>query len=328
MAFGVGVPGALAGSARLTGTSVLVPVPKRALETELGKLRLELKPVPGYAEDQHPVWIDLAKLSDGQVAHQDEFAANVGAAAGAATGAAAWGTAGAAAGAAAGSLWGPIGAFWGGVAGGFWGASAGAAGGAAVGSTAWRAASEATRAAYNEVIVGVPNVVAEGGSRPYLFILGMNTDNTMAKWAGDYFNYGFFKELAQISPDAGAGTRYTVTRDGRPVLSANIRAENGRALDDEAQLGAMKELTSQPALGQVDATGETFAVSNVRRDYSQARVAPADVDLWVDDGFMRGVPGERYELREATPASQGVATAVSNVLETLDYPSLVPRSRL
>jgi hypothetical protein len=190
--------------------------------------------------------------------------------------------------------------------GGFAGEVMGAMAGALFGKAAMGAAAQVGKAvgreltgaatdlagATDETMVRIPNVRKQsGGSAVYSFVLGMDTDNRLAKMGDDSLGYGYGKRVSRISSGQSRLDGFSVSRGGETVF----RAENSNGRFQRASLSALGDMgkwLKQPLLG-VDAKGQ-YAVSFLQRDLGSAAYGTVKSQLEVAPAFAGGIGAGNY----------------------------------
>jgi hypothetical protein len=262
------LPAGFNSGGRTDSLSCAIPVDRAALAAWLARgpgLRL----VSTDSALPHPVWIDVASIHEGraELGGVDQHAwSALGYGALAATSAAAWG---------------PL--AW----------AAASATGAALGRSLseWSARSLGT---YDEVLVGIPDVLDPETGTPCTFVAGMITNSPVAVWGDRTLGCGYQKRLAPMTREAPA--RWQVGAGGELLVATFERADAPIAHLREA---ARRRLEA-PLLGWL-APGR-FARTRLVRDFD----AP--------DVVLRGAHGT-LQLGAAFPAGLGPATATVDALD-------------
>ncbi len=282
----------IAASCRAKGLILHVPVSK-AEALELLPKGFSLMPIEGVPADEHLLRFDFAELSGGKgsLAGIDSHQVTRG-------------------------LGSVVGAVWGAM---FLNPKLGAKIGSAIAGAAAQAGSHAFR--YEELIVTVPNVVAEGGKTPYQFVTGMRLNSLLGQKLEQLAGYGYHKEQADLHADTF--TQYTVREGRNTVFAADVSNVDRWSDGNHPQFDLVNELGRQPFLGQLD-NGE-FALSQMSRTYDA--MARAQVDLEAN-GVVKGLG----ETRFVSPARQALGASGAFVFNDADtrltWPTRTPRSQL
>ncbi len=308
--------------ATISGTTAVLLLDADRLRLKLGTMGLQLAEAAGAPSGLHPVCVDLWHVRDGRIesAEIDQhtwsqttgaaLGAAVGGAFGAASGVSLGGIGGAAMGGRMGERFGPVGWWWGAAAGwltgtalgGVLGTATGAARAAGAGLRVGREWSETTSRAlgtYNEVLVGVPNVLRPGGrGRKYVFVLGMFSDSSVSIWGDRTLRCGYQKRPANIVCD-GLATYEVRDKDAAIILSAVSGPAEGqgwREAAEETGLETYRKWFAQPLLGHLG--DGRFAVSYLDRilDDRGARVVPAFGRLEIPSDLLGLVSKGEFEL--------------------------------
>lgn len=293
-------------------TCLLIPVPKTNLERLLAPLGLELVAVPGASFDEHPVWLDLGhiKAGAGEALNREQHAW--------------WRRGGETLGAAV-----------------AWASGAALAFnrlqprletlGGDLGEHYSRALSR-TLGTYLELLVAVPNVVAQGrhGDR-YCFVLGMHTNNPIAIWGDRALGYGYQKRLSRLDTHS-YGSYEVTTPDRRAVLlAAKIEPTSEpmrRSTRTPAPIKRAIELISQPLLGHLGSG--RFARSRLERDYFDERLQlqPCSVELTVGRELAAGLPELDLEVSAFERRTPWGAFWVTDVPTRVTFPEPLQASAL
>jgi hypothetical protein len=197
------------------------------------------------------------------------------------------------------------------------GAVAGVAQETAAGAAVAQALSEAASrviATYDEIVVGIPNVVRPKGLGPHMYVLGMVSNGAVSIWGDRALGCGYQKRVAEI--DRHGFKRYEV-HDGRgarrlTALLSPAPDDSWVAPDD--RLKAYRLIFAQPLLGHLG--GQRFAVTFLDRllDDVGIRWAPASARLTIAPGFIDGLPGGMFEVPALSSEDPWGAFQVSGVL--------------
>ena len=292
---------------------------RRALTVHPG---LSLSPSARSVRGAHPIVVDLFRVSQGRVeaggTDQHKLSAMAGGSFGAWCGAGMGGAMGSAQGALAGGTmgsyvgeWlGPVGSLLGAATGwavgGAFGALAGLAPGVSKGArlgaaTAGRASRRLsdTIGTYDEMLIGVPDVVVRGdGDRRYFFVLGMYTNSAIARWGDRTFAFGYRKQPASIVNEPFQTFQMNVS--GRKRFTAEFSAvepDAWRVLEGTGH-DALSGFYGQPLLG-ITERGQ-LARSRLDRSFTDAAVrfaTPVRATVTLGPDFATGLPGGSYAPR-------------------------------
>ncbi len=281
--------------------------------------RLALSPSARSIRGKHPIVVDLFRVSQGRVeagrTDQHRLSSMAGGSFGAWYGAGVGGAMGSAQGALAGSTmggyvgeWlGPVGsllgtatgwmagAAFGALAGLSPGVSKGARLGAAAAGRASRRLSD-TIGTYDEILIGVPDVVVRGdGEWRHFFVLGMYTNSAIARWGDRTFAFGYRKQRATIVNEPFEAFQMNVS--GRRRFTAEFAAvephdwrPRGAVLHD-----ALFDFYKQPLLG-ITERGK-LSRSRLDRSFTDPAVrfaAPVHATVTLAPDFATGLPGGAY----------------------------------
>jgi hypothetical protein len=300
----------------------------------------------------HPIVIDLFRVSEGRVeaggTDQHRLSAMAGGSFGAWYGAGVGGAMGGAQGALAGSTMGSyvgewlgpmgslLGAATGWMAGGALGALAGLAPGVSKGARLGAAAAgrasrrlSDTIGTYDEILIGVPDVVVRGdGERRYFFVLGMYTNSAVARWGDRTFAFGYRKQTATIASEPFHEFQMSVS--GRRRFSAEFTAVEAShwVPIDGALHRALVDFYKQPLLGIT----ERGQLSRSRLDRSvtdpAVRVAaPVRATVIVSPDFATGLPGGTYSPRPLSGAYPCGVLHARSVLSRVTFPAALKEER-
>jgi hypothetical protein len=339
--------------ARLDSTTLGLAVDAAELKKALAvHPRLALSPSLAGRSGKHPVVVDLFRVTEGRVeaGPTDQhglstmaggtFGAWYGAGVGSAMGSVQGALAGSTMGSYVGDWLGPVGSLLGAasglLAGGAFGALAGlgpgASKGARVGLVAGGRASRRlsdTIGTYDEVLIGVPDVVVRGdGDRRYFFVLGMYTNSAIARWGDRTFAFGYRKQPATIVNEPFRSFR--VSAGGRTVLSAEfapVGEDDWRAIDVPAS-SEMLALFAQPLLGITERGG--LARSRLDRSFGDPAVRLATAgraSVTLGSGFATGIPEGRYAPRPLSPAQPWSVLHARSVMSRVSFPAALKEPR-
>jgi hypothetical protein len=314
--------------------------------------RLALAPTGDDAPPMHPIVVDLFRVSQGRVeaggTDQHRLTAMAGGSLGAWYGAGVGSAMGSAQGALAGSTmggyvgeWlGPVGSLlgtatgWmaGGALGALAGLGPGVSKGARLGATAAGRASRRlseTIGTYDEILIGVPDVVVRGGDgRRYFFVLGMYTNSAIARWGDRTFSFGYRKQSATIVNEPfqlfemGVGGRRRFTAEFAAVDPLAWRPIDG-AVDH-----ALLDLYKQPLLGIT----ERGQLSRSRLDRSVADpavrfAAPVAATVTLGPDFAAGLAGGAYSPRSVSASQPWGVLHARSVLSKVTFPTALKEGR-
>ncbi|HEY5091242.1 MAG TPA: hypothetical protein VIK30_14780 [Polyangia bacterium] len=192
------------------------------------------------------------------------------------------------------------------MAGGAFGALAGLAPGVSKGARLGAAAAgrashrlSDTIGTYDEILIGVPDVVVRGdGDRRYFFVLGMYTNSAIARWGDRTFAFGYRKQPATIVNEPFQAFQLSVS--GRKVFSAEFAAvdpHDWRPSDGAAHNGLFA-FYKQPLLG-ITERGQ-LSRSKLDRSFNDSAVrfaSPSHVTVTLGPNFAMGLPGGPYSPR-------------------------------
>ena len=331
----------------LDATTIVLNVPRGPLEQRLRALGLSLLPHPDAPAGMHPLLIDLWRVHRGRLElgelDQHQAAARAGTVAGTAwgiplgglLGAGLGGLAGAvSAGQKAGETRDPLGQWWATMLGWANGAAAGWSRGAAetaagLGRAGGEMATSFSRAAsttigtYNEVLVGIPNVLGrDRGCEPHLFVLGMYANSPVAIFGDRGLGTGYGKRLAQIRHSGFAG--YEVRAPVGACLSAQFSAAPPTCWNSVAATPGLTDLRSwfaQPLLGHDGRRGLARSHLDRALEAPGVRCAVGEGQLTIGRNFMPGVPAGTHALPgQDGPIDRGGILHVSQMLTRVTYP--------
>jgi hypothetical protein len=342
--------------ARLDSTTLPLWVENAALKRALAvNPRLALSPSTSGPRGRHPVIVDLFRVSQGRVevgpTDQHRFSTIAGGSLGAWYGAGVGGAIGSVQGALAGSTMGGYVGDWLGPAGSLLGTAAGWMAGGAVGALAGlapglskgaRVGSVAagqvsqrlseTLGTYDEILIGVPDVVVRGdGDRRYFFVLGMYTNSAIARWGDRTFAFGYRKQPATMVNKPFEMFRMNVS--DRTVFSAEftrVEAGDWRPPGDSAEEGLLA-MFKQPLLG-ITERGQLVR-SRLDRTFDDPIVriaAPVGAAVTVGADFAVGLPGGTYSPGGASVAQPWGVLHSRSVMSRVSFPTVLkepPASR-
>jgi hypothetical protein len=316
--------------------------------------RLALSPSRADVRGTHPIVVDLFRVTEGRIeaggTDQHRLSAMAGGSFGAWYGAGLGGAMGSVQGALAGSTmgsyvgeWlGPVGSLLGAatgwMAGGAFGALAGLAPGvskgarlgAAVAGRASRQLSD-TIGTYDEILIGVPDVVVRGdGERRHFFVLGMYTNSAIARWGDRTFAFGYRKQPAIIVNEPFRGFQMSVS--GRTLFTAEFsavepgdwRSSNGDGTGHEGLFGLYK----QPLLG-ITERGQ-LSRSRLDRSFTDPAVrfaAPVHATVTLGPGFATGLPGGSYSPPPLSASQPWGLLHARSVMSRVTFPTALPEER-
>jgi hypothetical protein len=336
--------------ARLDVTTLTLMVDAAELRRALAvHSRLAPSPQAAVVRGKHPIIIDLFRVSQGRVeagrTDQHALSALAGGSFGAFYGAGMGGAIGSVQGALAGSTmggymgeWlGPVGSLLGAatgwIAGGAFGAMAGLTPGVSKGSLLGAAAAgrashklSDTIGTYDEILIGVPDVVVKGdGERRYFFVLGMYTNSAVARWGDRAFAFGYRKQEANIVNEPFQTFQMSV--NGRTSLSAEfapIPPQDWREINGQPEHEALFAMFKQPLLGLTERG--RLARSRLDRSFADPAVriaAPARAAVTLDAGFSAGLPGGTYSLPALSATHPWGVLHSRSVMSRVSYPSIL-----
>jgi hypothetical protein len=305
--------------------------------------RLALSPSAPGERGVHPIIVDLFRVSQGRVeaggTDQHRLTAMAGGSFGAWCGAGVGGAMGSAQGALAGSTMGSYVGEWLGPVGSLLGAATGWMAGGALGALAGLApgvskgarlgASAAGRASrrlsdtigtYDEILIGVPDVVVRGdGERRYFFVLGMYTNSAIARWGDRTFAFGYRKQAATIVNDPFQAFQMNVSGRKRFVAEFSaVEPHAWRPLESGAR-DILFDFYKQPLLG-ITERGQ-LARSRLDRAFADAAVrfaAPVRATVTLGPDFATGLPGGSYSPR---------ALHARSVMSRVSFPTALKEER-
>jgi hypothetical protein len=183
---------------------------------------------------------------------------------------------------------------------------------------------------YHELLVGVPNVSLRGAAGRYTAVLGMVTDDDMARSIDRYFGYGYNKQPGTF--EFGSDGSFRVEALGGPFLSVEIRDARRAPLAPRSVCGAMLNrrwdlpllgglqdgrwtcsrldrringpgASGSQVHGRIEVRGDLFDVPFSRR-YSLGRVASTGARAVVFTGVPTQISQPRRALRSNETRSQ------------------------
>jgi hypothetical protein len=200
--------------------------------------------------------------------------------------------------------------------------------GAAAAGRASRRLSD-TIGTYDEILIGVPDVVVRGdGERRYFFVLGMYTNSAIARWGDRTFSFGYRKQSATIVNEPFQAFQMSVS--GRRRFSAEFAAVSPHAWRpiDSAAHHALFDLYKQPLLGIT----ERGKLSRSRLDRSVTDPAvrfavPVEATVTLAPDFATGLLGGAYSPGPLSASQPWGVLHGRSIVSRVSFPTALKEQR-